>query len=218
MFHRVMPRSARALAKAAAPDPSIGVAPGQPAIPLPAEEEGAAPYRPGDMSRLVREALATHRIRIEFQPISMIQGSARNASHEGFVRILDVSGRTIPASRFMGAVEESSLGRELDAAALRLGLQALRVHPSLRLAINTSARSLGNGAWRATLEEGAADLGPGLTLEVGEGSATLLADRVSRFMEELRPRGLSFVLDDFGAGLLSLRQLRDFRFDGVKID
>lgn len=37
-------------------------------------------------------------------------------------------------------------------------------------------------------------------------------------MQELRPRGLGFVLHDFGSGPLSLRQLRDLRFDGVKID
>jgi EAL domain-containing protein (putative c-di-GMP-specific phosphodiesterase class I) len=47
---------------------------------------------------------------------------------------------------------------------------------------------------------------------------TPLADRVARFMAELRPKGLRVVLDDFGIGPLSLRQLRDFRFDGVKID
>lgn len=178
----------------------------------------AYPSRPGDLSRLVREALEHGRIRMEFQPVVMLGAPSRAALHEGFVRILDGEGRTIPASRFMGAVEEGVLGRDLDCAALTLGLQALRNHPELSLAINASARSLGNGAWRSMLEEGVRDLGPRLTLEVGEGSVALLADRMTRFMGELRPSGLSFVLDDFGIGPLSLRQLRDFGFDGVKID
>lgn len=176
------------------------------------------PIRPGDLSRLVREALEHGRIRMEFQRVVMLGASTRAALHEGLVRILDGEGRTIPAGHFMSAVEEGVLGRDLDCAALSLGLQALRQHPELRLAVNASARSLGNGTWRATLEEGVRDLGPRLTLEVREGSVALLADRMARFMAELRPSGLSFVLDDFGSGPLSLRQLRDFGFDGVKID
>jgi EAL domain-containing protein (putative c-di-GMP-specific phosphodiesterase class I) len=187
-----------------------------PAEPAPPPEGGLS--RPGDLSRLVREALETHRVRMEFQPVRMVGTFARAALHEGFVRILDGAGQVIPAGRFMGAVEESTLGRDLDCAALRLGIVALRANPSLRLALNASARSLGNATWRATLDEAVRDLGPRLTLEVGEGSATLLSDRVARFMAELRPRGVCFVLDDFGIGPLSLRQLRDFRFDGVKID
>jgi EAL domain-containing protein (putative c-di-GMP-specific phosphodiesterase class I) len=174
--------------------------------------------RPGDLSRLVREALEHHRVRMEFQPVRMVGSLSRPALHEGFVRILDGAGQIMPAGRFMGAVEESTLGRELDCVALRLGLQALRTHPSLRLALNASARSLGNSAWRATLEEGVREFGSRLVLELGEGSATLLPDRVARFMAELRPRGVCFVLDDHGIGPLSLRQLRDFGFDGVKID
>jgi EAL domain-containing protein (putative c-di-GMP-specific phosphodiesterase class I) len=174
--------------------------------------------RPGDLSRLVREALAKHRIRMAFQPVRVVGSLGNAALHEGFVRILDAAGHLIPAGRFMGAVEESTLGRDLDCAALRLGLEALRAHPALRLALNASARSLGNSVWRATLDEAVRDVGGRLTLEVGEGSATLLPDRVSRFMTELRPRGVCFVLDDYGSRPLSLRQLRDFRFDGVKID
>jgi EAL domain-containing protein (putative c-di-GMP-specific phosphodiesterase class I) len=219
MFHRVIPLPARPLPEAVASDSPARAHPGVAADPVsPTDGEATAPARPGDLSRLVRESLAAHRVRIEFQPIRMIRDDSRIASHEGFMRLLDESGRPIPTGRSMGAVEESSLGRELDGVALRLGLQALRTDPALRLAVNASARSLGNAAWRATLEAAAGELGPRLTLEVGEGSATLLADRVARFVEELRPRGLRFVLDDFGGGSLSLRQLRDFRFDGLKIN
>lgn len=184
--------------------------------PLPPPSAGAT--RPGDLSRLVREALEGHRVQMEFQPIAMAGATGPATLFEGFVRILDGGGQVIPATRFMGAVEESTIGRDLDCAALRLGLTALRAHPWLRLAVNASARSLENATWRATLESAMGELGARLTLEVGEGSATLLADRVTRFMAELRPKGLRVVLDDFGIGPLSLRQLRDFCFDGVKID
>ena len=37
-------------------------------------------------------------------------------------------------------------------------------------------------------------------------------------MRDLRQRGITFALDDFGAGTTSFRYLRDFAFDIVKID
>ena len=41
---------------------------------------------------------------------------------------------------------------------------------------------------------------------------------VRRFMLELQGHGVSFALDDFGAGYTSFRYLRDFCFDMIKID
>jgi EAL domain-containing protein (putative c-di-GMP-specific phosphodiesterase class I) len=55
-----------------------------------------------------------------------------------------------------------------------------------------------------------------LFIEFKEASTVLLPERVARFIAEMRPRGLRFVLDDFGAGPLSLRQLRDCGFDGSR--
>lgn len=174
--------------------------------------------RPGDLSRLVRDALGDGRVTMEFQPIVMADAPSCRALQAGFLRLLDPEGHVVRTGPLRGAVAESTLGRDLDATTLRLGLQALRRHAGLRLAVHASARSLGNAAWRATLEEGLRDLGPRLVLVMEEGSATLLADRTPRVMAELRPHGVSFVLDDFGNGPISLRQLQEVRFAGVKID
>lgn len=174
--------------------------------------------RPGDLSRLVRDALEERRVTMEFQPVVMAEDPSRMRLHVGFTRILDGDGRIVPTGSGMGTVVGSAIGRDLDAATLRLGLLALRERPGLRLAVHASVRSLGNPSWRATLEEGLRDLGPRLTLVVGEGATTVLADRVARIMAELRPQGVSFVLNDFGTGPLSLRHLQEVRFAGVKID
>ncbi len=192
----------------------------------------AAALRDEDMPALVREALAQGRARLAFQPVMTAGARAgsggasggsppRLAFHEGFIRLLDEGGRLLPAQAFMATVEESSLGRELDCASLRLGLETLRRHPRARLAVNMSARSIGDGAWRRILEAGPAgpgEPGPRLILEISETSAMLLPEVVIRFMAELQPRGVSFALDDFGAGLIAFRHLKDFLFDCVKID
>ncbi|HVG47136.1 MAG TPA: EAL domain-containing protein, partial [Rubellimicrobium sp.] len=176
------------------------------------------PVPRADMSRVVREAVAQNRMRLAFQPVVTAAPRPELLMHEGFIRILDARGHVIPASGFVSAVEESPLGRELDCATLRLGFEALRRHPLLHLSLNMSARSVGNPAWRAILEDGAAQIGPRLTLEFGESSLSLLPDRVIRLMDEMTPKGLRFALDEFGAGAVGLRALRSFGFHHVKLD
>ena len=46
----------------------------------------------------------------------------------------------------------------------------------------------------------------------------LVPELVINFMKRLQSRGISFALDDFGAGLTAIRYFRDFYFDLVKID
>jgi len=141
--------------------------------------------------------------------------------YEGLVRIMDDSGRIIPARDFMWAAETREAGRLIDCAALEIGLHTLQRNPTLRLSVNMSARSIGYPRWIETLNRGlAADptVGERLILEITESSAMLIPDLVSSFMEGLQGKGVAFALDDFGAGYTAFRYLRDFYFDIVKID
>jgi EAL domain-containing protein (putative c-di-GMP-specific phosphodiesterase class I) len=174
-----------------------------------------------EIGALVADALSRDHAQLAYQPVMTASMPARVAFHEGFIRLRDGQGRILPARSFIADVEESSTGREIDCASLGLGLEMLASHPRLRLAINMSARSIGDGRWRRLLEAGLArspDIGPRLILEITEASAMLLPEVVVRFMAELQPRGVCFSLDDFGAGLIAFRHLRDFLFDIAKID
>lgn len=177
--------------------------------------------RDRDIPAMVREALAQNRAQLAFQPVVTSRATGQVAFYEGFIRLLDDAGRVLPAGSFMATVEDTGLGRDIDCASLRLGLAMLRAHKGLRLAINMSARSIGDGQWRRTLEKGLAaapDTGARLILEISENSAMLLPEVVIRFMAEMQPLGVAFALDDFGAGLIAFRHLKDFFFDLVKID
>jgi EAL domain-containing protein (putative c-di-GMP-specific phosphodiesterase class I) len=117
--------------------------------------------------------------------------------------------------------EETELGRQIDCTALYLGLTELAKFPDLRLSINMSARSIGYGQWvdilgRALRRD--SSIADRLILEITESSAMLVPELVMHFMRDLRQRGITFALDDFGAGTTSFRYLRDFAFDIVKID
>ena len=174
-----------------------------------------------DIPTIVRQSLEAGHAFLVYQPIVIAKGENRIAFHEGLIRVKDRHNRPIPAKLFMSNLEESELGRELDCASLRLGLQKLKANPRLRLSINMSARSMADGKWRRILETGirnSPSVGQRLILEISEASAMNLHEVLIRFMAEMQPKGVCFALDDFGAGLIAFRHLKDFFFDFVKVD
>ncbi len=170
---------------------------------------------------LVRGALDAKRSLLAFQPVVQARMPKRAAFYEGLIRIVDHTGRIIPAMDFMDAVETNELGRRIDCLALEMGLDTLAAEPSIRVSINMSARSIGYPEWLATLERGLRarpDIGERLILEITESSAMIMPDLVTVFMQDMQERGICFALDDFGAGYTAFRYLKDFYFDIVKID
>ncbi len=183
--------------------------------------EFVAASRDKEIDTLVADALANNRAQLAYQKIVTAEEKPRIAFYEGLIRLRDSGGRILPAGSFIATVEDKALGRDIDCASLRLGLAMLASNPNMKLSINMSARSIGDGTWRRTLEKGLASspsIGPRLILEMSEASAMLLPEVVVRFMAEVQPKGVLFALDDFGAGLIAFRHLKDFLFDFVKID
>lgn len=170
---------------------------------------------------LVRDALENNRAMLAYQPIVQARTPNQTAYYEGLIRIMDRTGRIIPAREFIDEVETTQLGRKIDCLALKQGLQTLKMVPDLRLSINMSARSIGYQQWTQILDRGLkADpsVAERLILEITESSAMNVPEIVQAFMANLQTRGITFALDDFGAGFTSFRYLKDFYFDIVKID
>ena len=168
-----------------------------------------------------RDALDRGRLRLAFQPVVNGRDPGRIAFHEGLIRVLDDTGRAIPARDFIDTVETMELGRMIDCASLEMGMTALAQRADLRLSVNMSARSIGYPRWMRVLRRGLAanpTVGERLILEITERSAMLVPEIVTAFMDEMQSAGVSFALDDFGAGFTSFRYLRDFCFDMLKID
>lgn len=183
--------------------------------------DAATDMRRQETVAMVRKALDERRALLAYQPVVQARMTNRVAYYEGFIRILDDSGRVLPARDFIDAVETSETGRRIDCLALELSLIALAREPGLRLAVNMSARSIGYPAWLATLERGLradATIAERLILEITESSAMIMPDLVTVFMADMQARGICFALDDFGAGFTAFRYLKDFYFDIVKID
>lgn len=198
-------RRAEAMAAAEAPEPlSVAV-------------QG----RRADAVAMVRAALERGDATLAYQPVFAAGRMERPAFWEGLIRIFDEGGRVIPAMDFIAAVEATELGREIDTVALQTGLRVLARQPELRLSVNMSARSIGYPRWMRVLKRGLMPdptVAERLILEITESSAMLVPELVTTFMSGLQRQGISFALDDFGAGYTSFRYLRDFQFDILKID
>ena len=170
---------------------------------------------------MVRNALMLRRMRLAFQPAVYAADPSIIGFYEGYIRLLDPKDRVIPARDFMAVAETQELGREIDVAALQLGLQVLQRNPGIRIAVNMSARSVGYKPWTQMLRRALGQspgLGRGLILEIGEASAMQMPDVLIPFMADLRAEGIAFTLDDFGAGATSLPLLQAFGFEIAKID
>ncbi|GHD98877.1 diguanylate phosphodiesterase [Defluviimonas sp. 20V17] len=181
----------------------------------------AVTERDRDVMQMVRRALKSGHACLAFQPVVHARDTARVAFQEGLIRLMDHTGRVIPAREFITVTETSELGRLIDTRALELGLAALQRFPALRLSINMSARSIGYPEWKAALTRAIKTdptLAERLILEITESSAMLMPDLVSVFMRDLQRVGVSFALDDFGAGYTAIRHFKDFYFDILKID
>ncbi|SMX45401.1 EAL domain-containing protein [Actibacterium lipolyticum] len=181
----------------------------------------AVSARDRDTLSMVRHALHHRNVALAFQPVISTNEETTPAFYEGLIRVLDETGRVIPAKDFIGVVETTELGRIVDCVALELGLSTLADQPGLRLAINMSARSIGYQRWMQTLNHGLAQdptIAERLILEITERSAMQMPELVTVFMKELQHRGIAFALDDFGAGFTAFRYLKEFYFDILKID
>ena len=181
----------------------------------------AATVRHEPIIETVRRAINNRHVMLAYQPIVYANNPEKPAYYEGLIRVFDQFQEVIEAKDFIPIVETMELGRILDCHALKLGMQALLSEPTLRLAVNMSARSIGYPAWLNTLRKGMEEdetIAQRLILEITEESAMTVPELVASFMTDLQRYGISFALDDFGAGYTAFRFFKEFQFDIVKID
>ncbi len=181
----------------------------------------AVTARDKSVIQMVDQALRQNRVMLAYQAVVLAADPSKVVFYEGLIRVLDPSGRVIPAEQFITQVEMAETGRLIDCAALHQGLRMLHKHPDLRLSLNMSARSFGYPKWNQTLTRGLKEdptVAERLILEITEGSAFQVPELVVAHLNQLQKKGISFALDEFGAGYTSFRHLKQFYFDFLKIN
>ncbi|MFT4716170.1 MAG: EAL domain-containing protein (putative c-di-GMP-specific phosphodiesterase class I) [Paracoccaceae bacterium] len=181
----------------------------------------ATAQRDKNVHQMIENAIRQKDVLLAYQPVVAARNPKIPAFYEGLIRIMDEDHNVLPAGDFMPVAETREVGRIIDCLALEIGLQTLLEEPNIRLSINMSARSIGYQRWTEVLNQGLArdgTIAERLILEITESSAMVMPDLVTVFMADMHRRGISFALDDFGAGFTAFRYLKEFYFDIVKID
>ena len=180
--------------------------------------------RRGEMGWIgrVRHALDENRFELHFQPIVCI------ASHPGLIdhgeillRLRDEDGRLVAPGEFIAAAERYHQMEPVDRWVLERTFAWLATVDGLRVSINLSGQSFGNPAFLSFVVDllRKYDVEPTLIcFEITETAAIANLPAALGFIKTLRPLGVQFALDDFGAGLSSFNYLKTLQVDVVKID
>jgi len=166
-------------------------------------------------------ALDEKRLRMAYQPI-LAGASQKAAFHECLMRLEQADGTIVPAGDLMPIAEKLGLVRLIDERMLTLALEDLNAFPEARLSLNLSPQTVIKSNWLDRLTAGLRglpdDAASRLVVEITETAAIEDLEQTTKFISRLRSFGARVAIDDFGAGYMSLRNLKRLEPDMVKID
>jgi len=169
----------------------------------------------------LRARIRRRGFRLLFQPV--VELDSRRPHHfEALIRPASAGdGQAETTQTFVTLVEAAGLSAELDLAVASLACDSAAASRSSLVAVKVSALSLGDAAFRSSLEatlDAVPELQRRLMFEIAEPAEIDDAEALRAAVELLRARGFFVALDDVGAAAATLRWLRAVRFDFVKID
>jgi diguanylate cyclase (GGDEF)-like protein len=175
----------------------------------------------------LRNALQENRIVPYYQSIVDCQ-TGEVMAFETLARLKTLDGETRSAAMFIETIEKYGLSRDLDRAIITNAFEAKRElikanapEATAKIFINLSVQEIQGRGILGFAEElcQKMEIPPELIVfELLERDAIGDMTNMRRFLNNLRSKGFSFALDDFGSGYNSFHYLRDLHFEYVKID
>jgi len=175
----------------------------------------------------LREAMNTHQFRVHYQPV-MELATRRLVSFEALLRWDHPSQGLIAPDRFLEAAEDSGILVAIGHWLLVQACQQLRdweaehhPEPPISITVNISARQFANARLVNDIQDALQQTGvdpSSLQLEITETLAAADPKLTVTVLSHLKHMGIGVILDDFGTGMTSLRGLRQFPVDALKID
>jgi diguanylate cyclase (GGDEF)-like protein len=178
-----------------------------------------------DLALALRRAIAESSITVVYQPqVDIASGNLHGV--EVLARWTHPTLGAIPPERFVDAAERSSQIAALTSLVIRRALDELGQADVLgnvvpRVGLNISGHQFRSSDRLASLAqtlEAHRDRLSLLTLEVTESDALHGRDRARAFFQDMRERGATISIDDFGTGHSSLAQLKTLPIQELKID
>jgi diguanylate cyclase (GGDEF)-like protein len=167
----------------------------------------------------IKDAIATDRFEILFQPIVDLQ-TLVPSFYEVLVR-LPSNGKLLLPGTFLPAAERFHLIPEIDRQVINKALSHLSASNALHLAINLSGQSFADQSLADFIEDSfkAAQVEPcRVTFEITETAMISNLAAARAMMRQLSGSGFRFALDDFGAGFSSFSYLKELIPNYLKID
>jgi predicted signal transduction protein with EAL and GGDEF domain len=180
-----------------------------------------------DLELDLKGAIQHEELVLSYQPIYRL-APREIAGLEALVRWKHPTRGLVPPDRFVPMAEESGqiaqLGRWVLRAACHQAALWRAKYPgytNLQVSVNISGVQLREPGLAADVADALAASGldaSGLTLEITETALMEDSAAVVGRLEELKSLGVSLAVDDFGVGYSSLRYLKRFPLDNLKID
>jgi diguanylate cyclase (GGDEF)-like protein/PAS domain S-box-containing protein len=173
----------------------------------------------------LRHAIASEQLVLHYQPQVDVT-TLEVTGVEALVRWNHPTRGMVPPGEFIPMAEESGLVIPLGLWVLNEACRQARQWqdmglPPICVAVNVSARQFTDRDFGRHVREAIERFGLAprwLELELTESVLMEHADRALATMNALRPLGIRFSIDDFGAGYSSLASLKTFPFDRLKMD
>jgi EAL domain-containing protein (putative c-di-GMP-specific phosphodiesterase class I) len=166
------------------------------------------------------DSLNARRVHLARQPVVRAQ-SRELAFHEALVRVARADGVVIPPAELLPVLERRGLVRLIDHRVLELAIDGLVREPETRLSVNVSPQSLRDPEWLETfvaLTRIHAGTATRMVVEITETATIDDVVATRRILDVIKSQGARVAIDDFGAGHTSLKHLRQFPIDILKMD
>ncbi|MFN4184318.1 MAG: putative bifunctional diguanylate cyclase/phosphodiesterase [Hyphomonas sp.] len=174
-----------------------------------------------DIQEELQRALEHNELRIHFQPI-VDAITHKTVACETLLRWQHPERGLVYPGEFMEHAEENGLITRMGEWVIRTALaEAARLPEHVRICVNISPLQVHSASLASTIVNAiaASNLDPSrLELEITETALMSNTEFTLRRLHQLRSLGVRIALDDFGTGFSSLRYLRSFPFDRIKID
>jgi diguanylate cyclase (GGDEF)-like protein/PAS domain S-box-containing protein len=175
----------------------------------------------------LRTALVEQQFRIHYHPVVQLE-PRRIVSFEALLRWEHPAQGLISPYQFIEAAEDTgilvSIGHWLIVEACRQ-MREWQVdrysQPPMNITVNVSARQFADARLVNDLQDALEQTGidpSHLQLEITESVASIDPKPTITVLSHLKHMGIGVILDDFGTGSTSLRGLRQFPIDALKID
>ncbi len=173
----------------------------------------------------LNKALERNELQLHYQP-KLDTKSGKIMGVEALMRWNSPELGSVSPARFIPVMEETGAVVEVGEWAIRTSCKQHKKWleeglPSIRVAVNLSARQLRDGLFVSIVKNVMEETGikpDGLEIEITESMLMEDAAKAVVALGELHDMGIHIAMDDFGTGYSSLSYLKRFPIDTIKID